>query len=53
MAALCDQMLLVKADSTPLVQEVHIALGHLLCRLVDHYLFEAVEELKPYLGGGE
>lgn len=34
---------------TPLVQEVHEAIGHLLCSLVDHYLFENVMAIKPML----
>ncbi len=46
---LCDFALLVPSDRTALIQEVHIAVGHLLCRLTDHYLFEAVMELQPYL----
>ena len=46
---LCDYALLVPHDRTALIQEVHIAIGHLLCKLVDHYLFEAVMELGPYL----
>lgn len=46
---LCDFALLVPHDRTPLIQEIHIAVGHLLCRLTDYYLFEAVMELRPYL----
>ncbi len=46
---LCDFALLVPHDRTALIQEVHIAIGHLLCKLTDHYLFEAVMELSPYL----
>lgn len=34
---------------TPLIQEVHEAIGHLLCALVDHYLFENVMAIKPFL----
>lgn len=34
---------------TPLIQEVHEAIGHLLCGLVDHYLFENVMAIKPLL----
>jgi D-sedoheptulose 7-phosphate isomerase len=49
MAPLCDYLFCVPCPSTPLVQEVHIALGHILCRLVDYYLFEAVAELAPHL----
>lgn len=34
---------------TPLIQEVHAAIGHLLCALVDQYLFEDVMAIKPFL----
>lgn len=46
---LCDLALLVPHERTALIQEVHITIGHLLCKLTDHYLFEAVMELGPYL----
>ncbi|KUG27670.1 phosphoheptose isomerase 1 [hydrocarbon metagenome] len=46
---LSDFALLVPHTTTALIQEIHIAAGHLLCRLVDYYLFEAVMELRPYL----
>ena len=46
---LCDYALLVPHERTALIQEVHITIGHLLCKLVDHYLFEAVVELGPFL----
>jgi D-sedoheptulose 7-phosphate isomerase len=45
----CDILLNVEHDSTPLVQEVLLAVEHLLCRLCDYYLFEKVRELQPYL----
>ena len=43
MDALCDIVMHVPHESTPLVQEIHISAGHLLCALVDHFLFEAGE----------
>jgi len=49
MLAACDYSLHVVDDTTALVQEVHIAVGHLLCRLVDYYLFEAVDKLQAYI----
>lgn len=52
MLPFCDHTLLVNAQTTPLIQEVHIAAGHLLCQLVDYFLFEAVMELTPYLDHG-
>ncbi|MDL2316119.1 D-sedoheptulose 7-phosphate isomerase [Desulfovibrio sp. OttesenSCG-928-A18] len=49
MAALCDIVLAVEGESTALVQEVHITVGHVLCGLTDYYLFENVAALAPYL----
>ncbi|MFP4658213.1 MAG: D-sedoheptulose 7-phosphate isomerase [Desulfonatronovibrionaceae bacterium] len=41
----CHFALIVPGEDTPLIQEVHIAAGHMLCHLVDYFLFEAVSEL--------
>ena len=49
MAPLCDILLAVGHPSTPLVQEMHAAIGHMLCALTDHYLFENVMAIKPLL----
>lgn len=49
MAPLCDICLTVPHKSTPLVQEVHIAAGHMLCQLVDYYLFEDASRLSAEL----
>ena len=35
MAALCDVSLKVPSASTPRIQEMHIAIGHLICELVE------------------
>lgn len=51
MAGLCDLLLNVDSSRTPLIQEIHIAAGHLLCGLTDYYLFENVAALTPYLKG--
>jgi D-sedoheptulose 7-phosphate isomerase len=40
MDALCDIVLHVPHSSTPLVQEIHISAGHLICALTDYFLFE-------------
>ncbi len=45
----CDHLLAVKHKSTPVIQEIQITAGHLLCRLVDYYLFEAVDEIQNNL----
>ena len=51
MDALCDIVVHVPHASTPLVQEIHISAGHLICALVDHYLFEDVMTILPALQG--
>lgn len=53
MANLCDHLLDVPHRHTPLIQEIHIAVGHMLCQLTDHFLFENVLELQPYLQSPE
>ena len=45
--ALCDILLAVPHAQTPLVQEIHITAGHLVCRLIDYYLFENPAALCP------
>ncbi|OGP79159.1 MAG: phosphoheptose isomerase [Deltaproteobacteria bacterium RBG_16_49_23] len=34
-----DFSLIVPSSSTPRIQEAHILIGHILCELVEHYLF--------------
>jgi len=36
---IADVSLIVPSASTPRIQEVHILIGHILCELVEHYLF--------------
>ncbi len=45
LADLSDILLAVPHPSTPIVQEIHITIEHLLCRLIDYYLFENAKEL--------
>lgn len=40
MAKRCSMLFDVPSCHTPLIQEVHLALEHLLCQLTDYYLFE-------------
>ncbi len=49
MAKFCDILFSVPSQKTPLIQEIHISAGHLLCQLVDYFLFENVSCLKPFL----
>jgi D-sedoheptulose 7-phosphate isomerase len=39
MAARCDICLCAPADSTPLIQQLHITAGHIVCGLVEERLF--------------
>ncbi len=41
LASQCDYVFAVSSVSTPLVQETHITLGHVLCQMVEEILFEA------------
>jgi len=47
MDALCDIVLHVPHASTPLVQEIHISAGHLICALVEHLLFKNAKTILP------
>ena len=46
MADLCDLLIAVPHRATPQIQEIHAAVGHLLCGLVDYFLFENVMAIK-------
>ena len=39
MASHCDICLRVPSDSTPLIQQIHITAGHIICGLVEERLF--------------
>lgn len=39
LAKMADLSLIVPSSSTPRIQETHILIGHILCELVEHYLF--------------
>lgn len=40
-AAKSDYAFVVPSDDTPRIQETHIALGHVICQIVEEILFEA------------
>ena len=46
MASLCDYLVDVPSPYTPFIQEIHEAVMHLVCQLIDHYLFENVQALR-------
>ena len=39
MSDLCDLLLRVPSDSTPRIQEGHIAMGHAICQIIEATLF--------------
>ena len=36
---LCDMPIVVNSGNTPIIQEVHIAIGHMICMLVEKTMF--------------
>ena len=40
----CDEVLAVDCDRTPIVQQAHIAMGHILCDLVERMVFEGDDQ---------
>jgi D-sedoheptulose 7-phosphate isomerase len=44
MRRLCDQVVAVESPATPLIQQAHIAIGHLLCEFVEEAMFPEVSE---------
>jgi D-sedoheptulose 7-phosphate isomerase len=39
MKTLCDLCLNITSDETPRIQEAHILVGHIICSLIENYLF--------------
>lgn len=39
MDKLCDLIIKVPSEKTPIIQESHITIGHLICAIVEHELF--------------
>jgi len=52
MEKVSDHLLLVRHGSTPIIQQVHITLGHLLCGLVEEALFPEEGDDSPDGPGG-
>lgn len=49
MAGRCDWLIAVPDKRTPLIQEIHLACEHLLCQLVDYFLFENPAQISAAL----
>ena len=39
MNSVCDIMIKVPSDDTPRVQEVHILVGHIICKIIEQEMF--------------
>jgi D-sedoheptulose 7-phosphate isomerase len=46
MPALCDLCLRAPSDSTPLIQQIHITAGHVICGLVEERLFPRASQTR-------
>ena len=47
----CDTAIEAPQAEPALINELHLAAGHMFCRLTDYYLFENAVALTPYLQG--
>jgi D-sedoheptulose 7-phosphate isomerase len=52
MAAACDLCLRVPTTATPLIQQLHITIGHMVCSVVEARLFPK-EDRKPVADAAE
>ena len=48
MAAQCDLCLRAPSESTPLIQQMHITAGHVICGLVEERLFPRTDTSRPH-----
>ena len=44
MAEFADYLIAVPSSDTPRIQEVHILIGHVICQIVEHELFENLKQ---------
>ena len=44
MADFADYLIAVPSNDTPRIQEVHILIGHVICQIVEHELFENLKQ---------
>ena len=40
MNAICDLMIKIPSDDTPRIQEAHILIGHIICQIIEHKMFQ-------------
>ncbi len=51
--SLCHRSLVVKSNSTPRIQEVHITIGHVLCDFIEKFIFSHNGYFPPEREGGK
>lgn len=49
MSSMCDIAIEACGEGTPHIQEQHLAFEHIFCSLTDHFLFENVAAIAPFL----
>ena len=42
MGALCDDLLVAPSDDTPIIQQIHLAIGHAICEEIEQAMMQAV-----------
>ena len=42
MGALCDDLLVAPSDDTPIIQQIHLAIGHAICEEIERAMMEPV-----------
>ncbi len=42
MGALCDNLLVAPSDDTPIIQQIHLAVGHAICEEIEQAMMEPV-----------
>lgn len=47
MGALCDDLLIAPSDDTPIIQQIHLAIGHAICEAVEQAMMEPAASPPP------
>ena len=40
MGPLCDDLLIAPSDDTPIIQQIHLAVGHAICEAIEHAMIQ-------------
>jgi len=40
MGTLCDDLLIAPSDDTPIIQQIHLAVGHAICEAIEHAMIQ-------------